>query len=513
MYRDYKKRQLNETYRYAFNSSNYYRDLNANSHFGYKENYFDIGFINQKDSSYAVQVKISPNINIRYSNDNSVVSSQIDGVQSNRVGNKTTDENTLNPIFDAYFWKQLRNKQEIVFNIVGTGYFSNYKLKNIEQKPSMDTALFDQMKSSNEKMSLIGEFIYSKQVGSVKINIGYRHVQGQMASRVENSFENPTYRINNSQDYGYGEIRGVKGKYTYRGSIGLTHSSYKENFSNNTYNHWLFRPLALVGYSINESTGVKAYYMSNAIEPMLTELSNNKVVITDNVVYQGNPNLHPYRGHVGGLAYYYYSQKINIELEAKYAYAKGYINTYFINTPYYIARTSVNANWTNSLIFKYSGVFKPLKQEWLQLKINGGIIDSRVNSSEVGQISNLCYPLSGSVQVVISHMFVLSYQNTLVVKELDGPYLKSNENYSSIGVSFKGGPISASINMFWPFTKAKYSIETISESIVQYKSQSSINDNASMITVGLTYNFQFGKKYKPQSKILNNADKDSGVFK
>ena len=110
-------------------------------------------------------------------------------------------------------------------------------------------------------------------------------------------------------------------------------------------------------------------------------------------------------------------------------------------------------------------------------------------------------------------MFVLSYQNTLVVKELDGPYLKSNENYSSIGVSFKGGPISASINMFWPFTKAKYSIETISESIVQYKSQSSINDNASMITVGLTYNFQFGKKYKPQSKILNNADKDSGVFK
>jgi hypothetical protein len=34
-----------------------------------------------------------------------------------------------------------------------------------------------------------------------------------------------------------------------------------------------------------------------------------------------------------------------------------------------------------------------------------------------------------------------------------------------------------------------------------------------MITVGFSYTFNSGKKYEEENKLINNSDKDSGIFK
>lgn len=61
-------------------------------------------------------------------------------------------------------------------------------------------------------------------------------------------------------------------------------------------------------------------------------------------------------------------------------------------------------------------------------------------------------------------------------------------------------------------TKSKYRTVTIPESIVKYTSFNWINDNKSMIVVGLSYNLFKGKKYDEKASKLQNADRDAGIF-
>jgi len=509
-YRDYKKRQVEENYNYIFDDSLYQLHILNCGKLGYQNNFFDLNFVNHNEGDYTVQFKLSPNFKSNNTSTNTEVTRVINELTSFGKGYRKTNGKQFNPIIDGYYYKKVTEKSELIFNIVGTGYFSTDSLKNVQADESGDTLLFDYMQSSTDKLSFIGEVVYSFKLNNSSIDFGYRYNQHYAENKVINSFENPIYRTEGISNYLYSELKGKLGKFSYRGSVGLTNSKFEENFNGNKYNRWIFRPLAQLGYSINESTGLKLYYISDITEPSLAELSYNRVFITENVVQQGNPNLNPFRGHVTGIAYYLYSKKLNLELDAVYGYTNDYINTYFIYKPDYIALTSLNGNKASAYGLNYGCTLKPL--QWLNLKVNGSARYENIFNPTIGNSSHFSFPATGNISVVIKKMFILSYQHTIVTKTLDGPYLISNENYSNLGLSFGGKPIYAAINVFWPFTHAKYAKETVPESIVQYQSKTKILDNASMITFSVGYNFEFGEKLKEKKRLLNNEDKDSGVF-
>ena len=65
---------------------------------------------------------------------------------------------------------------------------------------------------------------------------------------------------------------------------------------------------------------------------------------------------------------------------------------------------------------------------------------------------------------------------------------------------------------YWFLTKSKYSSVTIPESLVRYSSANWLDDNKSMIVLGVRYNLFKGKKYNEKASKLQNSDRDTGMF-
>lgn len=511
-YRSYHDRSVSSNTSYNLTGIDYQRDVDAKSKFGYSDNNIDIGYTIQRTNRYALQVKVSPNYMVDHTANISTILSKKNKLPTSSRGLKETNGTQFNPVVDINYWYQLPNNQEITINVVGTGYYSKYNLHNIEQTTLLDTTLLDRMKSQNNKRSIISELFYSKQLKAGTISIGLKNSDAYSENRVVNSFNNPTYSTVNVNNSAFAELEGKTGRYSYQISMGLENCRFSESFNNNRYSPWSFRPLVLLGYSTSESRGAKVYYISKSNLPTLSQLSNNKIFIADGIISQGNPDLKPFRTHRAGFAYYYYTKRGSLMVNLDYNYAKNYIASYYYYTPTYIASSDVQGKYGTNLSLIYSGEYKPFASEWLKLKVNGCIVRKHQVNPVIGDVTHFSTPLTGAIEATY-RKFTINYVNTLVTTELDGAFESSNENYSNLGLTYRGGSLSASINMFWPFTHSKYNGETIAGSVVHISNRSAIYDNASMVTFGLSYSFQYGSKYHAAEKKVNNSDTDTGVFK
>ncbi|MDD4384143.1 MAG: TonB-dependent receptor [Bacteroidales bacterium] len=509
-YRDYTKRYITESYDYQFNGTTYQRLIESAGKFGYKDNYIDIGYIRQQNDKYAVQLRLSPNFDIKDSETTTNVTNRIGSDLVNGEGDYLSDGLMFNPVIDGYFWIKLSEKNSLIVNVVGTGYYSENSLRNLEKGETGDTLLLDKMKSNIDKNSIIAETVLSRNFGKSVMDIGYRFQHSASENIVKNSFNNPTYRTTNISNYLYTDLRGKYHKFSYIVRLGLTNTFFSESFSDNDYSRWTVNPTLSLGYNINDGNGLKFIYATRMQEPSLSELSNNKIFIAQDIVQQGNPELKPFRGHGFMLGVFHYDRYLNIELNAVYGRMSKFITTRYALTANHIALTPINEYDAETYGFEYSCILKPKK--WINIRINGSAIREFFYSDVLGNESHSSYPLSGSLNFYYKKVWLLSYQQTMVSKSIDGPYLISCENSSNIGFSYQGKPIQASINVFWPFTHAKYDKETLHSSIVNHQRHTKIMDNASMITFSIGYTFQFGEQLTEGQRKLKNKDTDSGVF-
>ena len=511
-YRNYKDRVWIEKYDYTFKDVNYIKERSSNGHFGYSGHNIDLSFINQEDKKYIFLFKISPNFSENHSNEQSKIFNSINNNISDNNGNMIWKGNQLKPSAELYYQRHYKQNRELIFNVVGTGFISDNKVTNIELTSVHDTIFFDYRKSKNNKISAIAEIVFSKQFENIKTDISYRFMKAYQENNIINSFNNPVYYTDQIDNYLYGEITGKYGKISYHSIIGISNSYFNESFYNSGYKKWFFRPAIVLGYDINDKNGFKTYYYAGTVEPSLSDLSNNTIIINENIISQGNPTLKPYWGHVAGLVYIYYGEKLNIGVDNRSGFVKNYIIQHYKETENYIILSKMQSNKAFSFSSEYSLTYKPLKN-LLFLKINGSLDYVNFSSIETCKLSVLSYPLSGTITFVYK-VFMLSYQHNFVVRELDDAllYFKKAENYSNVGLQVFTGSLSASVNVYYPFSVSKSSRETIPASIVNHSSKIQINDNASMFVLKLSYNFRAGKDYKDIEKRLDNKDTDSGVF-
>ena len=96
-------------------------------------------------------------------------------------------------------------------------------------------------------------------------------------------------------------------------------------------------------------------------------------------------------------------------------------------------------------------------------------------------------------------------------KSLNSQIVFLNENYSSIGVSYRKKNLSASTGVMFPFTSGtKYGLDRKS-SIVPSSKKIYIKDNANMFYLNLSFYISWGKSSSNINKNLDNSDYDSGI--
>ncbi|MDD4059062.1 MAG: TonB-dependent receptor, partial [Bacteroidales bacterium] len=508
-HRNYKKNKVESSYDYLFDNTRMQRFQKSNSAFGYDDNYFNLTYINQKDEDYAVKIKLSPNFMTYHANNISQID-YLEGDESeSRRGNEKKKSSVTGPSADIYLWKQLKNRQELALNIVGTGFITSNDYSNKEYGESGDLELDDNMIEKNRKLSIIGEVNYSAEFSKAKFNAGYSIEANKLNSTVENSFENVDYKTSFLKNYIYSELSGKSGKLSYKASLGL--SNIRRETYTQQFNDWVFRPSAIVGYNFGKGGVLTFQYKMYSSEPSIAQLSNNRVYVTEHIIRQGNPELRHSISNEINLDWGWSSKFLDVKLSTIYRHTERPINTYFSQGDEYIVLASENGDWSKTYGAIYSGTIKPFNNNIISVRFQGQVLKTHLSSSLAGVYSHVYAPLWYQVNFQYKNWSAY-YLGNIIGRSLNGPYLRTTENQSNINVAYTKGDLMVYASCYWFLTKSKYKTSTIPESLVKYSSFNWIDDNKSMIVVGIRYNLFKGKKYNEKSSKLQNADRDTGMF-
>lgn len=515
-YRNYKNRFITENYQYQLDGKDMNYLYHSRDKFGYTDNFINLKYTYSKPEKYILQATISPNFNTRFSEANSDIRLSADKVLQDLSGYNDNDIHTFGPTADLYFSKKMKRNQELSLNVVGTYYHNKQEKMNREKEVGDgNITLEDHMHLSNNKKSLIGELAYNKMWGVRSLSIGYKGTLASSESTISNylSAGNPyEYNSHNNNHYFYAEYGNNKNKFMYRIGVGGTWTDTRND--NTKYSRFLFTPKVVLAYKFKTDQNIQWVLTSSPSIPTISQLSNNAELITNGLLRRGNPYLRSGNNYITSLRYNWNTDWIDLNLSAVASYSEDPISTFYkeetINGDNYIVSTAENAK--SFLLYGgfYSLSIRPFKSDLLLLKIYGMAFNQELNSPIIGKYTKWYTPMFYSVNFRKGN-WGASYHGNIVSKQLDGAYLRQDENQSNLQVFYQHKNLRLIAGCYWLFSKSKYHNETLPNDILRHNSRSYINDNRSMFTLGFSWNFSTGKSLNIKRKI-ENKDTDKGTF-
>jgi hypothetical protein len=514
--RDYRDKRGVKNYAFVLDNSDWKYHYDTKDSFGYTTNNINFKYTNSLKDSYTFQAIFSPNFDTLFSNGNSninVAHNDSDelyyGVTHNRVY-------SFGPSLDLYYSKNLRNNQELTLDVVGTLYHNRQRDNNDETVASTgESVLSDHMTQNNNKQSLIGELAYGKTFTNGSFNAGYKGTIAHSGATIYNFLTGAhsyDYSVHIDCHYFYAEYMSRIHNFMYRLGIGETIDHYKNDEAH--YTNYLFNPKAEIAYTINNRNQIRLAVKSEPVEPTLSDLSDNVELITDNIVRKGNPSLKSGNDYEATLTYKITTPYIDAEASGVVDYTHHPINSYYcrenIDGKDYIVSTSENAN----SMLEYGGItdilFRPFKSDAFKVKLTASAIRYNLDSPIIGSYRHWYTPVDYYLSYRVG-CWEVSYEGNIVSKMISGAYLRSDENESHLQLLWKKNNLSLFAKCFWIFSKSKYSGETIPNNILQYDYHTHINDNRSMLTLGLSCTFTKGKNHTV-NRSIKNKDYDRGTF-
>lgn len=512
-YRNYDRRLLDETLEYKVGETAYFKEkVGKDSPYRYEEQLAELNFSNQKKDNYIIDAKFSvKSLNRRRSSLQDIYSRVDNEPVMNKAGFSSDKDNYVRPVVDIYVNKLFGDNKELIANVVGTYYHSNYDYnyeESIEDVNDFSTATL----TDADKYSVIGDFLYAYKVKRQKLSVGIRYTHGTSSQKnISGNFQSLTNK--NNECYAYAELNGLLGeKFTYSISAGANYNGFNSNEIGKRYEYVYFRPSVSGNYSITDKSGVVVNYQVNSVTPSLSELSDNSYYKDEKYVYGGNPDLTPYNQHDISLSYNYGTKRFMFMGEAGLLYAKHAIKPIFLNNADCVMQTMGNIDRVNA----YRGIaffqWYPFADNFLRLRLYSEIFHT-TNKNLSNTWRHTGYRFVPSLSLVYDKWGVqLLYQSRS--KQLSGQVLTTSPSMAMAELSYrllKEMTFTAGIR--YPFYKAWETSSKVEASpfIRRFESER-IKNNANMVYFSFVYNFSFGRTKSLVEKKVNNEDKDSGIL-
>ncbi|GHT49314.1 TonB-dependent receptor [Bacteroidia bacterium] len=421
-----------------------------------------------------------------------------------RMTDRTSEKNHR-PALDLYYQHQLEKEQTIVFNVVGTYNYNDYK--RLYQETREDVLLTDVNNGViGKRYSLIGEGIYEKKLGVNVINGGLRHTQ----SLSDNAYLTGTSEMGQTETYLYGEFKGKVQKLDYTLGIGGTRSSFRQqgeaDHVDYTFNPRVVLQLALPGES---SIRLKSDVLNTP--PNLSDLNAIDQEIDAWQIQRGNPALKPYLGYKTKLTYEVKKSIFYGSLEGTYQFDNHPIMNEKYQEGSTIIKTSDNQKdwqWMSAELYLRIGPIIDIFQ------ISGTVTANHfISHGNTYSHSYTDYPnnvdVSASYKGFSAVVSLYNGQNWLEGEDMYG----GEKNVMMFMAGYKYKDLSFKVGVFNPFTNNyKQDSENWSR-YASYKKSSYINETSQMYILQFSYDFSFGRTFNSGEKRLNNADEASGVMK
>lgn len=507
-YRNYNKRVLDETMAYSVGGTDYKKIKSGKySPYAYEQQMAEINFNNSKLDNYLFSAKLSFNsLNRRRSSTQDILS-RIDDIESNKVGKSSDRDKYISPVLDMYFSKTFGSKHELIMNLVGTYYNSdyNYEYKELlDDRTDFETATI----ISTDKYSLIGEALYNYKMKKANLYVGTRYMYNN-STQNNLSVNN---QITTNEIYSYLGINGMLGKkFNYTLSLGVNNNIFTTT-ENKDFNFTYFRPQVKLGYFIDQSSDLMFNYEVNTENPSVSSLTYNPYFKDPNYMFAGNPSLKPSNNHDFSLSYFKGFKKFIINAELGYSYTKDVIAPIFQSDDTNIIETFGNLDNTQNMKASLFLQWYPFSSNILRLRLYSEIFH-QINNLKGERWNHTGYSIIPSINFAYKNWGVSVFYQT-ERKSLIGQTMRNIPSMASLEVSYK--PIqnlTLTGGIRYPFYDSWKQTTSISgTSLLQRTENERIINNANMVYINLVYNFSFGKSKSDAKLKMQNKDKDSGIL-
>lgn len=413
----------------------------------------------------------------------------------------------VEPKLDLFFTHKMAKGQTIELNAVGEYNISDESTTltytSADSKEVYPTVVY------NNGWALSAEAVYSKQFEKIGTRWGvqYQHNYAKNDYRAVNVLS----KMTKDNTYVFGQASGPIGnKADWNLGTGAKIFAVTEGNASRTYVRNL--STAMLNWKAGSRWNFSAEVRYTPSLPSLGDLSTVFQRTDEVEAVQGNATLKP-------------SQTLNNRINIRYAakngwYANvqgGYVHTFgaIISTFAYDKATDLfvcrpqNSDFHNSLyIYGEAGV----KNLWEHINIALDAKLKREQSKGEGfHHINDNFSLNLDFQTVWNKFILGCNFNLKPEWTLDGEYLDQSERAQNIYASYNWKNLALRLIWQCPFNPKGYSYEFMSMSETHpLKHINWTSDNGNMISLGLSWNFEFGTSFKKGSKTLQNGGYDSG---
>lgn len=416
-----------------------------------------------------------------------------------------TSSSQNSPSLDLYYQVNLKQKQQLIFNVVGTYLSSKNTRRYNETLEDNQTHIFSDIKG--EKHSLIVEGIYEKAFASnQKLSGGIKHTQAYLNNKYLGDFEN-NVGMNIAETYGYVEYQLGHKKFNYTLSLGAmrTYNS-QEKRSNDTF---IFRPSLSIAYHILPNLYVRYSGFISGYSPSLSDLNDISQSIDPLQVRRGNPNLKSVKFYSNTLAMSWQKEIFAIDLHARYSYddkpvmeSVNYENGRFI-------RSNENHRNFHRINLQASIQVLPFK-EYIVIKVSP-FLNRYISNGNNYTHTHTNVGLRGSIMAMYKNWSLMAEMNTSN-HVLWGETINKEEKLHSIMVGYNKERWSLSLGVLNPFTK-RYELEIENKSsLAPFKHKAYSTKLSPVFLMNFSFNLDFGRIFNIKEKRLHNEDRDSGIL-
>lgn len=507
-YRNYNKRVLDEEMAYSVGGTDFEkRKSGRNSPYAYEQQVAEISFNNTKADNYLFSTKLSFNsLNRRRSSVQDILS-RVDGKESRKTGESWDKDKYISPVMDMYFSKSFGSKHELIVNLVGTYYKSDYDYEYqelLEAEPDFETATV----IHTDKYSVIGEALYTYKMETVNLHAGSRYMYN---NSIQNNLPSNN-KITAHEIYSYLGITGMWGdRFNYSLSAGVNNHIFT-TIENKTYNFTYFRPQVKLGYFIDPSSDLMFNYEINTENPSVSSLTYNPYYKDPNYIFVGNPHLSPSNNHDFSFSYFKGFKKFIINAEVGYSYTKDAIAPIFQSDHTNIIETFGNLDYAQNMKASLFLQWYPFSNNMLRLRLYSEVFH-QINKWGTSKWNHTGYSIIPSVYLAC-HQWGLQVFYQTQKKSLIGQTTKNIPSMASVELSYK--PIknlTLTGGIRYPFYDSWKQVTSVSgTSLLRRTETERIINNANMVYVNLVYNFSFGQSKSGVKLKIQNRDKDSGIL-
>lgn len=513
-YRNHSNCESEDTY--VFSDGNSISDYlyRGKYHFGYANQDFDLKYTFNKEEDLTFQARFSPNIYNWFWRTNNDIEAHNNPQWQDGNGRTEKKTRSFGPSLDLYFSKKLRGQQELTLDVVGT-YFHNTQFNhNRQQTTGGEELIDDNMRSKNDKYSVIGEVAYTKNWEGLNLSLGYKATLAKSDYKIRNVLSNYSeygYASHNDNHYFYGEVGGNINKLSYRLGVGGTYVNTSNDETD--FSKFYITPKLVLSYPIKNGQ-LQMEVKSDPVLPSISQLSNSATVMIPGLFNRGNPYLQTGNDNAVMLSLNLTNPYFDLYWQAALEYISDPICSSFqwdeVNGERSIVISPLNGDY--ELVYgtmAYARI-KPFKSELLTFGISVGAWNDTYKGDIVGRQSHFRVPLEWEASFRKGR-FGASWYYRLVSKYINGPYLNKEENGSNLSVFYQHKQLRISLSSLFFLRTPHYEYETLPNDVLQYHHWNEIPQQRSFLCVGISYNI-FSGKQKNVDKKINNKDYDKGTL-